>query len=84
MDLMSKIKSAGFTLAQLGERCGVEGQNPGRTVQRYLTGEREAPTEFKQAVIESTDHTVSITDFHNARLAWLRLHRPEKFPEPAE
>ncbi len=78
MNLKLKIKCAGFTLAELARRCGVSGSNPARTVHRYLSGERDAPSEFRQAVIDLVGESIGIRDFHDVRLAWLRSNRPDR------
>lgn len=65
------------TLADIAGVVGISGANPGRSLQRYESGERIAPAIVVAAIEDATGGQVSAKDMHDVRLAWERANQAE-------
>jgi len=62
------------TLADVAGSVGISGANPGRSLQRYESGERVAPAIVIDAIEIATGGQVTAKDMHDVRLAWERAN----------
>ena len=65
--------------ASAARRLGIEGVNPGRTLARIASGDRQPDADMIERIVALTGGAVTAEDMHRTRLAWLRANRPEKF-----
>ncbi|WP_420406938.1 hypothetical protein [Hoeflea sp.] len=92
MRLIDWITAEKLTVASAAREIGIGGVNPGRTLDRIATGERQPDADMVARIEKMTDGRVTATDMYATRLAWLKANRPEKFaaldkgaaPEAAE
>jgi transcriptional regulator with XRE-family HTH domain len=85
MMLSTLIIENGLTVAAAARRFGISGVNPGRTLDRIMSGERQPDADMISRIIEITAGAVTAADMHATRLDWLKTNRPERFaPEAAE
>jgi hypothetical protein len=77
------ISENGLTVAAAARRFGIGGVNPGRTLDRIMSGERQPDADMISRIIEITDGAVTAADMHATRLDWLKANRPERFTTEA-
>lgn len=77
------ISENGLTVAAAARRFGIGGVNPGRTLDRIMSGERQPDADMISRIIETTEGSVTATDMHATRLDWLKTNRPERFVQEA-
>lgn len=71
-----------MSLAEMARALGMDGVNPSGTLGRIEVGSRKPDADFVERIVRLTESEVTAGDMHEARLDWLRAHRPEKFSEP--
>lgn len=84
MMLQDWIAREGLTVTAAARRLGIGGVNPGRTLDRIISGERQPDADMVARIELVTDGAVTAQDMHAVRLAWLRENRPEKFKPAME
>lgn len=92
MKLAEWISARRHPVAEVARKLGIEGVNPGRTLARLISGEREANAETVSRICALTDGQVGPQDMFQTRIDWLQAHAPEKLaigvspfvPEAAE
>ncbi len=77
-----KLKN--LSCAAIAEQIQLAGDVDASSVWNWETGRSRPDADIVQRIFSVTNGEVTATDMHTIRLAWLRQHRPEKFPEPAE
>lgn len=83
MRLKEWIISEKLSVAAAARRFGISGVNPGRTLDRIMSGSRQPDADMVARILQATNGEVSASDMHNARLDWLRENRPERFDDRA-
>jgi len=79
MKLSAWIEEAGLSVAAAARNLGIEGVNPGRTLDRIASGERQPDADVVARIEAMTGGMVTAGDMHATRLDWLRANRPDRF-----
>lgn len=66
-----------LTLSAMAARLGLQGVNPGRTLHRIETGEREARADLAARIVAATGGEVGPSDLLATRMEWLNRQRPD-------
>lgn len=83
MKLIDWITAEKLSVAAAARAIGILGVNPGRTLDRIATGERQPDADMVARIQALTGGLVTAADMHATRLEWLRANRPEKFADVA-
>jgi DNA-binding transcriptional regulator YdaS (Cro superfamily) len=85
MKLIDWITAEKMSVAAAARAIGILGVNPGRTLDRIATGERQPDADMVARIERLTCGAVTAADMHATRLDWLMANRPEKFADaPAQ
>lgn len=77
-------KFKNLSCAAIAAQIQLNGDVDASSVWNWETGRSRPDADIVQRISVLTGDEVTAADMHRIRLAWLRQHRPEKFPEPAE
>lgn len=82
MQLSDWRKQEGLSRTEVAERLGLNGDSWGSSVWNWETGRARPDADVVARIEDLTRGSVTATDMHETRLAWLRVNRPERFAAP--